>query len=1297
MSRRTTRSTLAAAAAKAAASATASQKKSNNSSTNNKTSQLQQQQHTNTSSKKRRRVSPRRILSSRNQQVQENLRVIGASADTSNSKALHLLLEDATATGSSSSTEEVEGQEENNNSDDVVTSTRTTTTTRRKKRQRIMGSSSSCISSAVGGGTSRRAGGGGGGGGARAVDPDIPCISSEEEYSQQTTQTQAHNNNGSSGANSTSAVPVPINGTTAAAPAALPDLDLDPDPEAQEEEEEEASVSDGCDRSGDTEVDDAESQHSGASRIRNRSSRTCNKKRKRQVHQSVTAAKRRSTRFLDTTTTTSSNNGGGGFGGITRTSTSTGTFNKATTTATTPSRSLRACQQQPRNTNSSSNSNSKSNTTNRLDTTARNQGSSVNSIQVELISLLRTIRRKCDRHDIFSHPVNPEEDECPDYFDYVPKDQVMDLGTMENLIRNGTILNMDTFEVYMERILRCAKLYNTDEESFVFSQIEVLENESKPFIEKCRQKIEKMLLRGSPVKFTKEKSDDEENEDDPELEEDYNSSEEELSSSEVDETEFDDDDDESTESEDVDHCKVILKIPRGILSSKKQQLNKRRKQQRNDNNKKSKSKKTSTNNKLPKKKNNKKKQKQQRQQKRLSKSKNARKQVHQNEEQQEEDKDEDSSCVSLDNSVAGVDIPYCSHDLSESNVCAQHALSDWVSIIPEMVKVCNEAARRAKLRVNPSAVSFDKPLSENYIKDRLEFSGKVVCGYTVRATGAKSGASCAAGSSGQCIISRGRGRPPRQVAVSPSHHQGNKPHQVHEPLQGFVIVNKFITWRRTLEFTHPSFPASGMFPTDPQNHKCDNDGTIATQLELLPRYHHQDEEEGEDTTNSRNAKNDSDNKGPSPEGSIALERVAEIALLGGLGCGSYLLTRALQELDATRRFDYVCLQSTKIAIPFYERHGFVRVGAVARYNDDSELPFIPYRHWSEIVSGDVGVGAQQEVVEPSYMMALRLPSAAWSKVALSKLRVTLGSTPVIPPSPTTNRSASNATEEGRSNSIRETMIRNSSIRCLRTLLIQAFTLKMQRSIGSKITYQELLTLAKKYAEYAQEHKILTILNRALQESVTNTIGSSKAILRIVPGLAKVCSALLQDNQNISSVGGGGTDGCIKPFFSSSDIAMSRKKEVVVSHVLVDGQNILQEKHNDEDFEDNSVSLMALLSDTFFSGHSNNVEKDSNPVNDDKNHEGESEGEGEGNGNHQQQQKNMSTKKNNKKSDSNDNILVSSKGRSRRNEVNGNIFYCEINVRIKLLSDYNDEEDDAYDGDNKQEQSFDEPLVAVVRS
>lgn len=1295
MSRRTTRSTLAAAAAKAAASTTASQKKSNNSSTNNKTSQLQQQQHTNTSSKKRRRVSPRRILSSRNQQVQENLRVIGASTDTSNSKALHLLLEDATATGSSSSTEEVEGQEEeNNNSDDVVTSTRTTKTTRRKKRQRIMGSSS------------RRAGGGGGVGGARAVDPDIPCISSEEEYSQQTTQTQANNNNGSSGANSTSAVPVPINGTAAAAPAALPDLDLDPDPEAQQEEEE-ASVSDGGDRSGDTEVDDAESQHSGASRTRNRSSRTCNKKRKRQVHQSVTTAKRRSTRFLDTTT--SSNNGGDGFGSITRTSASTGTFNKATkTTTTTPSRSLRACQQQPRNTNSSSsNSNSKSkNTTNRLDTTARNQGSSVNSIQVELISLLRTIRRKCDRHDIFSHPVNPEEDECPDYFDYVPKDQVMDLGTMENLIRNGTILNMDTFEVYMERILRCAKLYNTDEESFVFSQIEVLENESKPFIEKCRQKIEKMLLRGSPVKFTKEKSDDEENEDDPELEEeDYNSSEEELLSSEVDETEFDDEDEESTESEDVDHCKVILKIPRGILSSKKQQRNKRRKQQRNDNNsKKSKSKKTSTNNKLPKKKKkNNKKQKQQRQQKRLSKSKNnARKQVHQNEEQQQEDKDEDSSCVSLDNSVAGVDIPYCSHDLSESNVCAQHALSDWVSIIPEMVKVCNEAARRAKLRVNPSAVSFDKPLSENYIKDRLEFSGKVVCGYTVRATGAKSGASCAAGRNGQCIVSRGRGRPPRQVAVSPSHHQGNKPHQVHEPLQGFVIVNKFITWRKTLEFTHPSFPASGMFPIDPQNHKCDNDGTIATQLELLPRYHHQDEEEGEDTTNSsRNAKNDSNNKGPSPEGSIALERVAEIALLGGLGCGSYLLTRALQELDATRKFDYVCLQSTKIAIPFYERHGFVRVGAVARYNDDTELPFIPYRHWSEIVSGDVGVGAQQEVVEPSYMMALRLPSAAWSKEALSKLRVTLGSTPVIPPSPTTNRSASNATEEGSRNSIRETMIRNSSIRCLRTLLIQAFTLKMQRSIGSKITYQELLTLAKKYAEYAQEHKILTILNRALQESVTNTIGSSKAILRIVPGLAKVCSALLQDGQSSSSVGGsvGGTDGCIKPFFSSSDIAMSRKKEVVVSQVFVDGQNVLQEEHNDEDLEDNSVSLMALLSDTFFSGHSNNVEKGSNPVNDDKNHEGESEeGKGEGNGNHQQQQKNMSTKKNNKKSDSNDNILVSSKGRSRRNEVNGNIFYCEINVRIKLIvSDDNDEEDDAHDGDNKQEQSFDEPLVAVVRS
>ena len=53
-----------------------------------------------------------------------------------------------------------------------------------------------------------------------------------------------------------------------------------------------------------------------------------------------------------------------------------------------------------------------------------------------------------------------------------------------------------------------------------------------------------------------------------------------------------------------------------------------------------------------------------------------------------------------------------------------------------------------------------------------------------------------------------------------------------------------------------------------------------------------------------------------------------------------------------------------MAIPFYEREGFVRVGAVAKFNDAHDMPFVAYRHWSDIV--------KNSAVESSYMMARRI-------------------------------------------------------------------------------------------------------------------------------------------------------------------------------------------------------------------------------------------------------------------------------------------------------------------------------------
>jgi hypothetical protein len=66
---------------------------------------------------------------------------------------------------------------------------------------------------------------------------------------------------------------------------------------------------------------------------------------------------------------------------------------------------------------------------------------------------------------------------------------------------------------------------------------------------------------------------------------------------------------------------------------------------------------------------------------------------------------------------------------------------------------------------------------------------------------------------------------------------------------------------------------------------------------------------------------------------IVWPRIAEISLLGGLGCGKALLSMALERLEtlkATGRqnYDYVVLQATENSVPFYESMGFVRVGAL---------------------------------------------------------------------------------------------------------------------------------------------------------------------------------------------------------------------------------------------------------------------------------------------------------------------------------------------------------------------------------
>ena len=142
--------------------------------------------------------------------------------------------------------------------------------------------------------------------------------------------------------------------------------------------------------------------------------------------------------------------------------------------------------------------------------------------------------------------------------------------------------------------------------------------------------------------------------------------------------------------------------------------------------------------------------------------------------------------------------------------------------------------------------------------------------------------------------------------------------------------------------------------------RLDDDGSLATRLNAL-------EHSG-----------DPDNEG------IVWPRIAEIGLLCGLGCGSWLLQLVLEELQESKQFDFAVLQASLNSVLFYEKMGFVRVGAVARYaqkgQNIAKVDTVGYRHWTFAAEDSLDSHGG-----PSYMMCLDLK--AWKRLTGKKLGV----------------------------------------------------------------------------------------------------------------------------------------------------------------------------------------------------------------------------------------------------------------------------------------------------------------------
>jgi GNAT superfamily N-acetyltransferase len=194
----------------------------------------------------------------------------------------------------------------------------------------------------------------------------------------------------------------------------------------------------------------------------------------------------------------------------------------------------------------------------------------------------------------------------------------------------------------------------------------------------------------------------------------------------------------------------------------------------------------------------------------------------------------------------------------------------WLTLLGEMVQMVNEAVRRRA----SCARDASKPLSLEYMADRLDIDEPLV---------------------GYLAVTRAEGW-----------------------LQGFVTYTTFTTWHRdfrwdslnpVLDLHHPHGELSGDDTSGASAQQpallVDEDGALA--VELQAQLHAGD---------------------PDSEG-IVWPRIAELSLLGALGCGRQLVELVIANCEAEDSpYEFLVVQATDGSIPFYERMGFRRVGAV---------------------------------------------------------------------------------------------------------------------------------------------------------------------------------------------------------------------------------------------------------------------------------------------------------------------------------------------------------------------------------
>lgn len=334
------------------------------------------------------------------------------------------------------------------------------------------------------------------------------------------------------------------------------------------------------------------------------------------------------------------------------------------------------------------------------------------------------------------------------------------------------------------------------------------------------------------------------------------------------------------------------------------------------------------------------------------------------------------------------DVPKCRRDLAGSRLYEVSRRDDFNDSMAEMVLLCNEvmkrqadvqAARALEEGKTEPVKRTAKPLSLEYIADRMDVDDPI-SGFFVRTgpplleTAAVASAAALddeagaqarrmqpaqahaqaqgvstpiAAASSSLSSSRRRNPSPRAAAAAaaapsaaavssaisaaagatvPGPTSGNANTSTNAivttnskvkegMLQGFITVTTFTNWQKS--FRWDSLHESAFAYDDPRlaeamsdgTRKYDRDGRLAEAMQSTVRC------------------GDAWNEG------IVWPRIAEISLLGALGCGKSLVQLAVERLERTppsakRNYEYVVLQATTNSVPFYESLGFVRVGCV---------------------------------------------------------------------------------------------------------------------------------------------------------------------------------------------------------------------------------------------------------------------------------------------------------------------------------------------------------------------------------